>query len=90
MATGKTLTVTGPLHTIVSDLTFTGAGTTTISGPIDGGGVINISAARSRRIDSSRHGPVNLTGTTNYTGDITVQSARNALYCTARRRFRHI
>ena len=45
VASGKTLTVTGPLHTIISDLTFSGAGTTTISGAIDGGGVINSQGA---------------------------------------------
>ena len=41
VASGKTLTVSGALHTIISDLTFTGAGNTTISGAIDGGGVLN-------------------------------------------------
>ena len=44
VASGKTLTVSGALHTIISDLTFNGAGTTTISGPIDGGGVLNSQA----------------------------------------------
>ena len=37
----QTLTVNGPLHTIVSDLTFNGAGNTVIAGVIDGGGVLN-------------------------------------------------
>ena len=41
VAAGKTLSITGPLHTIISDLTFSGAGNTTISSTIDGGGVLN-------------------------------------------------
>ena len=36
-----TLNVTGALHTIISDLTIAGTGSTIIGGPIDGGGVIN-------------------------------------------------
>ena len=38
VASGKTLTV-GDLHTIISPLTISGAGNTTITGTIDGGGV---------------------------------------------------
>ena len=56
VAAGKTLTVNGPLHTIISDLTFTGAGNTIISGPIDGGGVLNIyGGAKPGGLDPGRH-----------------------------------
>ena len=48
VASGKTLTVGGPLHTVISDLTFNGAGNTVIAGAIDGGGVMNIYGAQNR------------------------------------------
>jgi autotransporter-associated beta strand protein len=80
VASGKTLTVTGPLHTIISDLTFTGAGTTTISGAIDGGGVLNSQGAKPGGLIQAGSGPVYLTGATTFSGDITVQSGAGTLY----------
>ncbi|MBN2217305.1 MAG: autotransporter-associated beta strand repeat-containing protein, partial [Pirellulales bacterium] len=41
VASGKTLT-TGDVHTVISNLTITGSGNTTINGSLDGGGVLNI------------------------------------------------
>jgi autotransporter-associated beta strand protein len=40
VASGQTLTV-GAIHTVISDLTFAGSGATTISGAVNGGGVLN-------------------------------------------------
>ena len=80
VASGKTLTVTGPLHTIVSDLTFSGAGTTTISGAIDGGGLLNSQGAAPGGLIQAGSGPVYLTGTTNFSGNITAQSGAGTLY----------
>ena len=81
VATGKTLTVSGPLHTIISDLTFSGAGNTTISGPIDGGGVINVSGgAKPGGLIQAGTGNVTLSGTTNFSGNITAQSGAGTLY----------
>ncbi len=80
VASGKTLTVAGPLHTIISDLTFSGAGTTTISGSIDGGGVLNSQGAKPGGLIQAGSGPVYLTGATNFSGDITVQAGAGTLY----------
>ena len=80
VASGKTLTVTGPLHTLVSDLTFSGAGTTTISGAIDGGGLLNSQGAAPGGLIQAGSGPVYLTGTTNFSGNITAQSGAGTLY----------
>ena len=79
MASGKSLTVTGSLHTIVSDLTFSGAGTTTISGAIDGGGVLNSQGAQPGGLIQASIGPVYLTGTTNFSGNITAQAGGGTL-----------
>ena len=51
-AAGKNLTIGGDLHTIISPLTLNGDGNTTITGSIDGGGVLNTlveGGARSRK-----------------------------------------
>ena len=90
VASGKTLTVSGPLHTIVSDLTFSGAGTTTISGTIDGGGVLNSQGAKPGGLIQAGTGPVYLTGATNFSGNITANRGGNALHRAARRGFRHV
>ena len=90
VAAGKTLTVTGPLHTIISDLTFSGAGNTTISSTIDGGGVINtVGGAKPGGLIQAGTGTVTLSGTTNFSGNITVQSG-HAQHPAARRGLRHL
>ncbi len=80
VAAGQTLTVSGALHTIVSDLTFNGAGNTTISGTIDGGGVLNIlGGAKPGGLIQAGIGSVTLTGASSFGGDITVQSGSGGL-----------
>ena len=43
---GKSLTVGGDLHTVISPLTISGNGDTTITGSIDGGGALNSTRRR--------------------------------------------
>ena len=49
-ASGMTLNVTAALHTVISNLTIAGAGSTIIGGPIDGGGVLNTVGGARRAI----------------------------------------
>ena len=71
VAAGKTLTITGPLHTIISDLTFSGAGNTTISNTIDGGGVLNtIGGAKPGGLIQAGTGVVTLSGAANFAGNL--------------------
>ena len=79
VASGKSLTASGAVHTVVSDLTFSGAGTTTISGLIDGGGILNGYGAAPGGLIQAGSGPVYLTGTTNFSGNITA-SGTGVLY----------
>lgn len=79
VASGKSLTVSGAVHTVISDLTFNGAGTTTVSGAIDGGGVLNTYGAAPGGLVQAGSGPVYLTGTTNFSGNITA-SGTGVLY----------
>ena len=51
MAAGKNLAVWS-IHTVISDLTLNGAGSTTITGIVDGGGRANLEGAP--RAGSSR------------------------------------
>ena len=76
VASGKTLTVNGPLHTVISDLTINGSGNTIISGPIDGGGYINIyGGAKPGGLIQAGSGSLTLAGSAfNFTGDITANS----------------
>jgi fibronectin-binding autotransporter adhesin len=71
---GNTITVNGPLHTIISDLTITGPGSVLIAGPIDGGGVANDSGAKPGGIIKANTGSLTLTGDSNFGGDITVNA----------------
>lgn len=71
VAIGKTLTVNNAVHTVISNLTITGSGNTIISGPIDGGGLINIyGGAAPGNITKSGTGTLTLSGASNYTGNI--------------------
>ncbi len=80
VAAGKSLNITGPLHTIISDLTFTGAGDTTISNTIDGGGVLNlVGGAKPGGLIQAGAGTVTLSGESHFTGDITAQLGAGAL-----------
>jgi autotransporter-associated beta strand protein len=72
---GATLNVTGALHTIISDLTVDGGGTTIIRGAIDGGGVINTyGGAAPGNLIKNGGGTLTLTGSSNYSGSITVNA----------------
>ena len=83
VAAAQTLTVNGPLHTIISDLTFSGAGNTVISGVIDGGGVMNTFAgATPGSLIQAGTGDLTLTGPSNYAGNITVNAGAGTLYLT--------
>ncbi len=77
-ASGVTLNITQAVHTIISNLTIAGAGNTTIGGPIDGGGVINIGdgsgGAAPGNLIMSGTGVLTLSGASNYTGSITGSS----------------
>ena len=76
VASGRTLSVTGSLHTIISDLTFSGAGNTTISSTIDGGGTINaVGGVRPGGLIQAGAGTVTLSGATTFHGNITAQAA---------------
>jgi autotransporter-associated beta strand protein len=71
VASGKTLNVNNAVHTVISNLTITGSGNTTISGPIDGGGIINIyGGAAPGNITKSGSGTLTLSGASYYTGRI--------------------
>ena len=76
VASGKTLTINGPLHTIISDLTFSGAGNTVVSGQIDGGGVLNTyGGAKPGSLIQSGAGMVTLYNTLDFAGDITASGS---------------
>jgi autotransporter-associated beta strand protein len=81
VAPGQTLTVNGPLHTIISDLTFNGAGNTIVAGAIDGGGVLNIyGGATPGGLIQAGSGTVTLSGTSpNFAGNITVNAGAGPL-----------
>ena len=75
VADGKTLTLNNALHTIISDLTIDGNGSTIIAGPIDGGGVANIyGGAAPGNLIKNGTGTLTLSGASNYSGSITVSS----------------
>lgn len=77
---GKTVTVSGPLHTIISDVTFTGPGTTVISNAIDGGGMINGMGRKPGGLIVSGAGALQLTyGSLSFAGDITVNTGSGGL-----------
>jgi len=74
VASGKTLT-TGAVHTVISDLTITGSGNTTINGGIDGGGVINIyGGAKAGNLTKTGTGTLKIAGASYYDGNINASS----------------
>jgi autotransporter-associated beta strand protein len=80
VAAGKTLTIGNAVHTVISDLTVTGAGNTVITGPLDGGGYINIyGGAKAGNLIKSGAGTLTLGGASVYDGSIT-QSGAGTLY----------
>jgi autotransporter-associated beta strand protein len=69
---GKTLTIGGNVHTVISTLTLAGAGNTVISGGLDGGGVINSQGAPAGNLVKNGGGTLTVTGASNYNGAITI------------------
>ncbi|MBN2579463.1 MAG: autotransporter-associated beta strand repeat-containing protein, partial [Pirellulales bacterium] len=67
---GKTLTI-GGLHTIISHLDINGNGDTTITGAIDGGGVLNTMGVAPGTITKNGSGTLHLTGASTYSVPIT-------------------
>ncbi|MBN2580105.1 MAG: autotransporter-associated beta strand repeat-containing protein, partial [Pirellulales bacterium] len=63
---GKTLTIGGDLHTIISHLDINGDGDTTITGAIDGGGALNAAGAAPGSITKNGAGTLHLTGAVTY------------------------
>ncbi len=80
-ASGKTLNVSGALHTIISNLTIDGAGTTIIGGPIDGGGILNtVGGDAPGNLIKTGTGTLTLSGaTSNYPATITVSAGMLSL-----------
>ena len=60
VAAGKTLTV-GSIHTVISNLTLNGAGNTTITGMVDGGGAANLEGQPAGQIIQQGPGTLTLT-----------------------------
>jgi autotransporter-associated beta strand protein len=73
-AAGKTLTIGGNLHTVISPLTIDGAGNTVIGGGIDGGGVINSLGAPAGNLIKNGSGALTISGPSVYTGSIAVNA----------------
>jgi autotransporter-associated beta strand protein len=84
ITTGKTFTINGPLHTVISNTTIEGSGNVVISGAIDGGGYINSiadggsqSTATGEKpggIIKNSTGTLTLSGASNFAGDIAVNN----------------
>jgi autotransporter-associated beta strand protein len=71
---GKWLTIGGNLHTIISPLTLTSNGDTTITGSIDGGGVLNSMGDAPGAITMNGSGTLHLTGAATYSVPLTLSS----------------
>lgn len=69
---GKTLTIGGDLHTIISNLTLNGNGDTTITGSINGGGVLNDMGDAAGTITKNGTGTLHLTGSGTYSVPLAV------------------
>jgi autotransporter-associated beta strand protein len=71
---GKSLVIGGNLHTIVSPLTLNSNGDTTITGSIDGGGVLNSMGDAPGAITMNGAGTLHLTGAATYSVPLTLSS----------------
>ncbi|MBN2578715.1 MAG: autotransporter-associated beta strand repeat-containing protein [Pirellulales bacterium] len=77
VASGKTLTFNGALHTVISDMTVAGAGNVVINGLIDGGGAANgpnDSYAKPGGIIKNNTGSLTFNAASTYGGDITINT----------------
>ena len=68
---GKSLTIGGDLHTIISPLTINGDGDTTITGSINGGGALNTMGVAPGAITKNGAGTLHLTGAATYSVPLT-------------------
>ena len=71
---GKSLVIGGNLHTIVSSLNLNSNGDTTITGSIDGGGVLNAMGDAPGAITKSGGGTLHLTGAATYSVPLTLSA----------------
>ena len=71
---GKSLVIGGDLHTIISSLTLTSNGDTTITGNINGGGVLNSMGDAPGAINMNGSGTLHLTGAATYSVPLTLSA----------------
>jgi autotransporter-associated beta strand protein len=74
IGSGNTMTVSGALHTIVSDLTLANNGTLYLGGGIDGGGILNAGGAAPGSILHTGSGTTYITGASNTATNLTVSA----------------
>ncbi|NLE39536.1 MAG: hypothetical protein GX621_16055, partial [Pirellulaceae bacterium] len=79
VASGKTLTIGGDLHTIISNLTITGNANTVVTGSIDGGGALNAMGAAPGKIILTSGAYLWLNGAASYSVDIDAQSGSHGI-----------
>jgi autotransporter-associated beta strand protein len=72
VASGKSLTFGGDVHTIISPLTLDGGGDISIAGSINGGGVLNQMGAAPGAIAKNGSGTLHLTGAATYSVPINI------------------
>ena len=78
-AAGKTLTIGGNVHTVISTLTVGGDGNTYIGGAIDGGGAINAQGAPAGNLVKNGNGMLTIAGASNYASAIALNAGTLAL-----------
>ncbi|MBN2022979.1 MAG: autotransporter-associated beta strand repeat-containing protein [Pirellulales bacterium] len=79
VASGKTLTVGGDLHTIISGLKITGSANTVISGSIDGGGALNSTGVAPGKITLVDGAYLWLNGAATYAVEIDAQASSHGI-----------
>lgn len=73
-AAGKTLTIGGDVHTVISTLTVTALGDVYIGGALDGGGALNAAGAPAGNLTKIGPGQLTIAGASNYDGAIAISS----------------
>ncbi|HLA85288.1 MAG TPA: autotransporter-associated beta strand repeat-containing protein [Thermoguttaceae bacterium] len=79
VATGKSLTIGGNVHTIISGLTISGNASTVITGSIDGGGVLNTMGVAPGKITLVNNAYLILNGAATYSVPIDAQSSSHGI-----------
>ena len=87
-AAGKTLTIGGDVHTVISTLTVAGGGNTYIGGGLDGGGVINALGVVAGSLVKNGPGTLTIAGASDYNGAIALNAGALNFTPHARRRRR--